>query len=208
MDIGGVIKAPFQDPEWLKKILLMGLVNGLICITVVGIFVGIPNLYGWGITFARGRMNGDTNLPPFGFSYIGLGYRMIVAALSLIPAYLVVAIVCGVVGFIFGKIHLQIVGMLFDFVVLLAFMPIAFAAMYRFVVHDDIAAGLRIGQNIQFAMGNLGTIIMAVITIIIVAILQTVMGFVPLVGGFFGLGFGVAAINAVYAEMARVTNRA
>ena len=208
MDIGGVIKAPFQDPEWLKKILLMGLVNMLICFTVVGIFVGIPNMYGWGVTFARGRMNGDTNLPPFGFGYIGLGYRAIVAGLSLIPLALVVGIVAFVVMFIFAKIHLQIVGGLLDLVIYIAFLPISFSAMYRFVVHDDMAAGLRFGWLFQFAMGNIGTIIMAVITMIIVAILQTLMGIVPIVGGFFGFGFGVAAIMAIYAEMARVTNRA
>jgi hypothetical protein len=206
MDIGGIIKAPFEDQDWLKKLLLMGAVSLLVCITVIGIFVAVPNLMGWGITFARNRVNGRKELPDFGFGYIGLGYRAIVAGLVLaVPAFLG-GIVLGVVNVALQKMHLSIVGALLSLAYMLALLPFGIATMVRFIAHDDILAGFRFGWLLSFITGNVGTILIGFVVAIIVTLIQMAMGIVPIVGGMFGMAFGVAALNALYAEIIKSTN--
>lgn len=210
MDFAAVIKAPFEDPDWLKKLALMGIVNVLLCITVIGIFVGIPNLLGWGVTYARGRMNGNNTLPEFGFGYIGLGYRAILASLSLVLVMVVVSVVITIISMLLGKIspNLAMVGMILYLPFLVVLIPAGIAVNYRFVVHDDAMAGFRFSWILGFVMANLGTVLMAFVIMIVVGLISGAMGIVPIVGGMFGAAFSIAANNALVAEMAKATNRA
>lgn len=210
MDIGAVLKAPFEDQDWLKKCLLMGVVNILICITVVGIFVGLPNLLGWGVTYGRTRLKGGTDLPEFGFGYIGLGYRFIFSMLIYgIIAVIIMAIVGGI-GVGLAKIAdvLALVWMPVQLIVMLAIGLIGLPMSYRFVVHDDMMAGTKIGWAIGFIMGNIGTVLMFFITVIICALISGAMGIIPIIGGMFGAAIGQAWNMAAIAQLAKATNNA
>jgi hypothetical protein len=210
MDIGAVLKAPFEDQDWLKKILLMGVVNVLICITVIGIFVGLPNLIGWGVTYGRSRINGGTQLPEFGFGYIGLGYRFILSMLVYGVIAIVITMVVGAIGMLLGKIAsvLALVWLPVQLVVALGIALIGMPMAYRFVVHDDTMAGIKIGWAISFIMANLGTVLMFFVTVLICGLISGAMGIVPIVGGMFGAAIGQAWNMAAIAQLAKATNNA
>ncbi|MCC7071074.1 MAG: DUF4013 domain-containing protein [Deltaproteobacteria bacterium] len=210
MDIGAVLKAPFEDQDWLKKCLLMGVVNVLICITVIGIFVGLPNLIGWGVTYGRTRIKGGTTLPDFGFGYIGLGYRFIVSMLIYGIIAIVVTLVVGAIGMLLGKIAsvLALVWLPVQLIVALAIALIGLPMSYRFVVHDDMMAGTKIGWAISFIMANLGTVLMFFVTVLICGLITGAMGIIPIVGGMFGAAIGQAWNMAAIAQLAKATNNA
>lgn len=210
MDIGAVLKAPFEDQDWLKKCLLMGVVNVLICITIVGIFVGVPNLLGWGVTYGRTRVKGGTELPEFGFGYIGLGYRFILAMLVYGVIAIVISLVVGAIGMLLGKIAsvLALVWLPVELIVALAIALIGLPMSYRFVVHDDMMAGTKIGWAISFIMANLGTVLMFFVTVLVCGLITGAMGIIPLVGGMFGAAIGQAWNMAAIAQLAKATNNA
>lgn len=210
MDIGAVLKAPFEDQDWLKKCLLMGAVNILICITVIGIFVGLPNLIGWGVTYGRTRVNGGTQLPEFGFGYIGLGYRFILAMLVYGIIAIIITLVVGAIGALLGKIAsvLALVWLPVQLIVALAIALIGLPMSYRFVVHDDMMAGTKITWAISFIMGNLGTVLMFFVTVLVCGLISGAMGIIPIVGGMFGAAIGQAWNMAAIAQLAKATNNA
>lgn len=210
MDIGAVLKAPFEDQDWLKKCLLMGVVNILICVTVIGIFVGLPNLIGWGVTYGRTRIKGGTTLPEFGFGYIGLGYRFILSMIIYGIIAAVIMLVITLIGGLLGKIAdvLVFVWMPVQLIVMLAIGVIGIPMSYRFVVHDDMMAGTKIGWSISFIMANLGTVLMFFITVLICGLITGAMGIIPIVGGMFGAAIGQAWNMAAIAQLAKATNNA
>jgi hypothetical protein len=210
MDIGAVIKAPFEDQDWVKKMLLMGVVNLLICFTVIGIFVGLPNILGWGKAYAQNRLNGRSDLPEFGFGYIGEGYRVILAMLPLVGVFLVLAIVVGGVSVVASKIA-SILSLVVSLIGMIAYLVVAIAALplyYRHIVHDDPWAGARIGWSLNFIKENTGAVVMYVVVQLVIGVIAGVMGIVPILGAMFGMAFQAAAGGAAVAELARVTNRA
>lgn len=80
---------PSRDPEWVTKVLLIGLIN-LIPI------VGQLNLFGWMLAAVDNLRAGRPELPPAGFQYIGRG-------LNLFVVFLVYGLVLGVTfGILFG----------------------------------------------------------------------------------------------------------
>lgn len=195
MDIGAVIKGPFEDQDWVKKMLLMGVVNALICITIIGIFVGIPNLVGWGKAYAQERARGGSTLPDFGFGYIGDGYRVIIgmlvfgviAVLGMIPIFIVsfaLARIAEPLAFIILPLPLAY---------LLVLMPVSGVVMARIYLDDDMMAGLGIVSAIMTVKDNIGPSLMYLVTTVVISLVGTVMGFVPLVGAMFAMAFQAAA---------------
>ena len=80
---------PSRDPEWVTKVLLIGLIN-LIPI------VGQLNLLGWMLAALDNLRAGRSDLPPAGFQYIGRG-------LNLFVVFLVYGLVLGATfGILFG----------------------------------------------------------------------------------------------------------
>jgi hypothetical protein len=74
-DIGAIMSAPAKDPRWLSTCLVMGLLS---LIPVVGAL----NLSGWTKAIAD-RDDADTSLPEANLSYLGRGWRMLLAWLPL-----------------------------------------------------------------------------------------------------------------------------
>jgi hypothetical protein len=188
----------------------MGVVNILICFTVIGIFVGIPNLMGWSVQYARNRMKGDNSLPEFGFGYIGEGYRMILAMLGFALAAIVVMGVMGGATALAGSIA-DILGMVVGLaaaLVTLAVMIIGIPMSYRYIVHNDTAAGIRFGWALNFIMQNPGTVVIYVVILFVCSLIGSALGIVPLIGSMFGTALTFAWQGAAVAEMAKATNNA
>ena len=70
-ELSDSIAWPSRDPEWVTKVLLIGLI-GLIPI------VGQMNLYGWMLSALDNLRAGRPQLPPAGFHYIGRGVNLFV----------------------------------------------------------------------------------------------------------------------------------
>ena len=195
MDIGAVIKGPFEDQDWVKKMLLMGVVNVLICITIIGIFVGVPNLIGWGKAYAQERARGGSTLPEFGFGYIGDGYKVIVgmfifgliAVLGMIPIF--------ILSFVLAKIAepLALIALPLQLAYFLVLMPVGGVIMGRIYIDDDMMAGTGIVSAIMTVKDNIGPSMMYLVTMLVVGLIGGAMGIVPLIGGMFGAAFQAAA---------------
>lgn len=195
MDIGAVVKGPFEDQDWVKKMLLMGVVNVLICITVIGIFVGIPNLVGWGKAYAQERARGGSTLPDFGFGYIGDGYKVIIgmiifgiiAMLGMVPIF--------ILSFVLAKIAepLALIALPLQLAYFLILMPVSGVVMARIYLDDDMMAGTGIVSAIMTVKDNIGPSLMYLVTMIVISLVGTVMGFVPLIGAMFATAFQAAA---------------
>jgi uncharacterized protein DUF4013 len=69
--IGDAFVWPFRDPEWVNKILIMGLI---LLIPVVG---GINGL-GWMLAALERLRAGEERLPPANFDHLGRGFRLFV----------------------------------------------------------------------------------------------------------------------------------
>ena len=69
--IGDAFAWPFRDPEWVNKILVMGLI---LLIPVAG---GINGL-GWMLAALERLRAGDERLPPANFDYLERGFRLFV----------------------------------------------------------------------------------------------------------------------------------
>jgi hypothetical protein len=69
--IGDAFAWPFRDPEWVNKILIMGLI---LLIPVVG---GINGL-GWMLAALERLRAGEERLPPANFDHLGRGFRLFV----------------------------------------------------------------------------------------------------------------------------------
>lgn len=80
-DIGAIMSAPSKDPQWLNKCIVMGL---LMLIPIAGTL----NLSGWTKAIADRRAEGDTLLPDANLSYIGHGWRLLLAWLPLVAVVL------------------------------------------------------------------------------------------------------------------------
>ena len=73
-ELSDSIAWPSRDPEWVTKVLLIGLI-GVIPI------VGQMNLLGWMLTALDNLRGGRAELPPPGFHYIGRGVNLFVVTL-------------------------------------------------------------------------------------------------------------------------------
>jgi hypothetical protein len=94
--VGDAFVWPFRDPQWVSKILIMGLI---LLIPIVG---GINGL-GWMLAALHRLRAGEETLPPANFDHLGQGFRLFVvffvyylvlsavAALLYVPAVVLLA---------------------------------------------------------------------------------------------------------------------
>ena len=123
---------------------------------------------------------------------------------------IVITMVVGAIGMLLGKVAsvLALVWLPVQLVVALGIALIGMPMAYRFVVHDDTMAGIKIGWAISFIMANLGTVLMFFVTVLICGFISGAMGIVPIVGGMFGAAIGQAWNMAAIAQLAKATNNA
>lgn len=83
--IGDAFVWPLRDPDWLNKVLIMGLI---LLIPIVG---GINGL-GWMLATIERLRAGDERLPPANFDYLGRGFQLFVVFLAY---YVVLALIAA-----------------------------------------------------------------------------------------------------------------
>jgi hypothetical protein len=85
--IGDAFAWPFRDPEWVNKILVMGLI---LLIPVAGVIDGL----GWMLAALDRLRAGDERLPPANFDYLERGFRLFIV---LFLYYLVLVAVAAAI---------------------------------------------------------------------------------------------------------------
>lgn len=91
-DWGEAIGWPTRDPQWISKIVVMGLIG------LIPILGGIC-LLGWMLAALDNLRAGRQELPPYGFQYLGRGINLFVVVLVYAIVLLVVLGVFFAVGF-------------------------------------------------------------------------------------------------------------
>jgi hypothetical protein len=179
MDFGAIIKAPTQDPDWIKKCAIMGL------FAIIPI-AGILNLMGWmKAVYARVKA-GDTTLPDAGFSYLGSGWELF---LAILPAILVNFGVNVLVGILNAVVHSSAVASLGALLSGLVGLAIGFVVqptlLYRHVVHNTgFGAAMDVPANMSIITTNTGLFA----TFVVLYFLSGLIG---------GLGFIACCVGAV-----------
>ncbi len=89
-DAGAMLAWPLQDPRWLRRLGLMGLLWLGLNLTLVGIPVAAVALTGWMLTAADNLRAGRQELPPPGL-YLARGVRLFLVQLAYLFALLALA---------------------------------------------------------------------------------------------------------------------
>lgn len=82
---------PSRDPQWISKILVMGLIGLLLFVPIVNLFI-VMVFYGWVFVAMDNLRGGRYEVPRAGFGYLGRGW----------PPFVVLLIYGLVVGVVFG----------------------------------------------------------------------------------------------------------
>lgn len=207
MNIGEAITAPFQYPNWFPKVAKASVITFLISITIIGMFISLPNLVGWTKHVAEERMRGNSELPDFSLSYIGEGWRiaigMFLYSLIFMLVMIPVGIVFGGLGAIAGKIAaplalifsllmMLVMGVLY--IVQLLGMPVV---MSRVMFDGDTTAGVRVTDLIATVRANLSTCVMFFIAYLCISFLgsiamYTFIGAIIFTSGYIAVGLAAA----------------
>ena len=204
--IGDAFVWPFRDPDWLGKVVIMGLI---LLIPIVG---GINGL-GWMLATIDRLRAGEERLPPANFDYLGRGvqlflvylvYYLALALLALIfytPAILILSFQGnhGANPFLVG---VGIVLLLLTVsIVTLGALAINFAmpAIVLAVDRNGIAAGLQVGQIASRIRGSLINTLIAGLMLIAAGL----VGQLGSVACFIGVAFTSAYALAMQAWIIR-----
>jgi hypothetical protein len=204
MDIGALIQAPMADKAWIKKCLIMG----LICIIPIA---GFLNLMGWMATFTTTRLEGGTDLPEAGLSYIGRGWKVFLSVLPVVGVYIVLIILTGVITAVAGHIHVRIVATILGFamgLIMLAFglfvgvgMP---AILYLHIVKGEAYPSLQFGKIMKTITGGGTDYLMLFLAVLVAGIIGGLGEIACGVGVLVTMPFGQAIYAAAIAAFAPI----
>lgn len=198
--IGDAFVWPFRDPEWLSKILVMGLI---LLIPIVGAINGL----GWMLTMIdRLREGDDRRLPPANFNYLGRGVQLFVVNLAY---YLAVALIAAVfyvpaivllssqghdstnglvVGLGVGLLLITFSVVTLGSLALLFVMPSIVLA----VDHGGIEAGFRLGDVLRRAGASLVNTLIAGLMLIAAGFVGELGAFACFIGVVFTSAYALA----------------
>ena len=156
--IGDAFIWPFRDPDWLSKVVIMGLI---LLIPIVGAIDGL----GWMLVAIDRLRAGEEKLPPANFDYLGRGVVLFVVflvyylGLALVAAFLFVpaVVALSIQGNGSGNALLILIGFtllsLAFAVALLGVLAIIFATPVIVLATDrgGVAAGLDLGGVLRNA---------------------------------------------------------
>ncbi len=184
---------PTRDPEWITKVLLMGLV---LIIPVVGQIV----LLGWLLAALDNLRAGHQELPPAGFSYLGRGVRLFVVlllyALALIAVFCVLLVLAIDIDITRGGLLLLLMGyavLLLGNLGLIALMPGIIVATER----GGIAAGLNAPAIVAQAASNAELAAIVGLFALVANVIGGLGAIVCIVGAYFTTPYGYAILAAV-----------
>jgi hypothetical protein len=212
LDIGLIVQAPTQDPEWLKKCALMGLLCcALILLPIAGVFLSSFNLLGWTRAYAEARMRGEKALPPVNLSYVGAGARIFVMYLPAIGVVcLAGAIIVGLIaagaasrneGLVLVALSLGSLLVMPVTLWLTAFNP---AMLFLHVVHGERWASARLGLQWRLVRQTGTQYLLLWIAFLVCQVVVQLGLFALLVGVVVSMTYGAAMQGAAIAEFARI----
>ncbi|HSS61618.1 MAG TPA: DUF4013 domain-containing protein [Candidatus Limnocylindrales bacterium] len=197
--IGDAFVWPFRDPDWISKILLMGLI---LLIPIVG---GINGL-GWMLAAIDRLRAGEERLPPANFDYIVRGFHLFVVYLVY---YLCLAAITAVVyvpaivilsqqghdsanGFLIA-IGIALL-LLTVSIVTIGGLALTFAmpAIVLAVDHGGIGAGLRIGEIARRARASLINTLIAGLMLIAAGLVGQLGAVLCVIGVVFTSAYALA----------------
>ena len=208
MNLERAISYPFDDEEWLKKILIAGVIN----------VVPIVNFAGWGYALQAGKnvIEGqETPLPEwddFGDFFVQGLLAFLAALIYAIPLGLLSCVMgvvdsvatagpmgeaarltIGLISFCFGLIWF-LYGLLVDFV-----LP---AALTKYVLSKEFADFFRFGEIFRYIGDNLGNYVIAFLVTIVVSVVAALVGTLAcLVGLLFTIPWAMLIIVHLFAQV-------
>jgi hypothetical protein len=205
MDLGALLKAPTEDPEWVKKLLLMGV---FMLIPVAGIL----NLLGYTKACYQSRSAGETTLPPAELKYIADGFWIFVAVLPAVAPIFVLYIVMGVGAVVFGDSIMSTliiaICSLCLMVAGLAIMALQPAILYRHFVHGDRWAALQVREMWELVKVHSSPYIMLWVALFVAGLIGQLGVMACYIGMFFTMPFCYAVQGFALADFANEVKRA
>ena len=220
LDLGQGFRFFFEDPDWIKKILIGGVFMLLSSVIVGGVFVA-----GYGVHLLRRVVRGEPRpLPDWdqlgvflgdGLQAFGL-YLLHLLAVGIVPVSLGCLIGLmggGVAGFSHSSrsseaagslVALSIAGLYAMTVALMLLLALYFpAAFTRFAVLGRFGAGFEVAENIAFIRRNLGRYALALVLYLLASLVAQV-GIVACCVGIFPASFWAFCVAAwAMGEVAR-----
>jgi len=207
MNFGAPFTFPFEDPDWLKKIALAGLVS---LIPIVGqLFIA-----GWGLEVARRVIKGESTLLPdidFG-AHLGLGFKQLVIgfvyALPLIVLWIPVAVVGAggaaagmdeeTLAIVAGVISCCCGGLALIYSLLLAFMlP---AALGRVLDTGELGAAFKVKEVFALVKAAPVPFLIAIAGSLIAGFIAPLGGIAIGIGAIFTMAYAMAIIGHFYGQ--------
>jgi hypothetical protein len=222
MDIGKAFSFIFEDPEWVTKILIGGLVIlGAVLLSpiLVGFFF-VFVIMGYGIDLLKNVRDGvDRPLPAWdqwGDRAIkGLKLFVILVVWSL-PS-IILSVISGIISAIAGN-NSDLQGLValvsictgcvsFIWGILLA---LAYPAIYKgFAQTEEISSGFRFGGILAFTQKNLGDIIVAILIGLVAGLVAAVAGTILCLIGLLFTAFWASTVQMhLYGQIARRSDAA
>lgn len=208
MDIFEEIKFPLTDRDWIKKVLIGGILNIIPFLNLISSGYnlkvmkkaiennsGMPEWDDWGTLFIRGLM-------AFIISLIYLIIPIIVLLVSLggIVFALISAILSGDKGMAIGVMGGGIGGIMIGLVLMLVFGFLIPMALSMFVNEDNISAAFRFKEVLSRIGSVLGDYLTAYFVLIVLFFILGLFNSIPFLG-FLIMIFGGFYIGVVGADM-------
>ncbi len=208
MNFGQAFTYPFEDPDWVKKLLIPAL------IAIIPV-VGQVFLVGWSLDVARRVIQQNPHpLPDIDFGrqlvdglkafVVSLVYSIPVIIFT-IPIIVVSAIFQGnanvdsnVAGTLFSLVSICCGGLIFLYSVLLAFvLP---AALGNFAAHGTISAGLRFNEVISLLRAAPGAYLLTLVGVIIAGFISGLGAIACVIGAFATLAYAQSIMGHLYGQ--------
>lgn len=216
MDFGRAFTFVTEDPDWLKKILI----NGLIMLIPV---VGTMYVLGWALEVGRRTANYEepVRLPELEFGrYLGLGFKALVVVFVYSLPVMVLSLPMGILAPMASGsgTNSDIVGVLATLVSLvcscvmilysLVFMFIYPAAVMRTAVTNSIGAGLKIGEVFGLVKAAPSAYLVAILGILAASFAASLVGsLLCVVGIIFTSIYSMAVTGHFMGQAYRIASR-
>jgi hypothetical protein len=210
MDIGRSFTYMFEDQDWVKKILIGGVVNliPIVNFASTGYFIeAIRNT-------AEGRELPLPEWDDFGGKFVKGLMAFIAGFLYMLPIMIVVGIVFGLTAAIAGSLDSDaaetvssicpLIGNCLLFVYMILVMLILPAAIIQYALTGQFGAFFRFGDMIAFIKANIGGYIIALLVALVAGLIAQIVGGVACgIGIFFTLMWAMLVGANLFGNLVR-----
>jgi len=198
-ELSDSIAWPSRDPEWVRKVLLTGLI---LCIPVVGAIV----LLGWMLAALDNLRADRPVLPPAGFSYLGRGVNLFVVSLLYGVALLVVFGILFGAGLSIALSGTNAASLLGVALILLGYAILLVAGLGLSLVtpaivvateRGGIAGGLNVPGVVRLVGADVEESLRAGLFALVASLIGSIGAIACLVGQFFTTPYGYAVLAGV-----------